>query len=142
METFEVNLNSLQPSQLYICADKVAEVELTMSRRDTMTIDPVPVKRLGLRTVLTDGHTRALVAFRQGRRSVPAYWESDKLDWEAYEICVQWCLQEGIRSIADLQERVVTAERYEQLWYTRCPAMHLQLAAQRKTGQDTTNASG
>ena len=138
MRTFKANLNDLQPSQLHIYSDKLAEVERSMGCTRGCSMDPLPVRRLGPRTVLTDGHTRALAAFRQGRSSVLAYWETDELDWEAYEVCVQWCLQEGIHSVADLQTRVVTAEQYEELWYTRCRAMHERLSTQREEGEGTT----
>jgi len=132
MDTFEANLSDLQPSQLYICSDKLAEVARSMRTEQDSSIDPLPVTRLGPRTVLTDGHTRAFAAFVQGRRYVQVYWETDRLDWEAYEACVQWCLQERIHSVADLHARIVTAEQYEELWYKRCRAMHGRLAAQRK----------
>ena len=135
METFEINLVDLQPSQLYISADKLAKVERSM-RDAAARPEPLPVERVGPRTVLTDGHTRALAAYRAGARSVPVYRETDELDWAAYEICVRWCLDAGIRSIADLQTRIVTADRYEDLWYARCRALHEQLNRRRAAGND------
>ena len=141
MDTFEANPTDLQPSQLYICSDKLAEVERSMRTQQDSSIDPLPVKRLGPRPVLTDGHTRAFVAFLQGRTYVRVYWETDQLDWEAYEACVQWCLEKGIRSVADLQTRVVTAEQYEELWCKRCHVLHARLATQRKEAEGTTRSS-
>jgi len=132
---FEADLSDLQPSQLYICSEKLAEVLRSMETGAAGPIEPVPVKRLGSATVLTDGHTRAFAAFRSGRSSVPACWEIDDLDWEAYEICVQWCLQEGIRTVGDLRDRVIPAEQYERLWHQRCRAMHERLARQRNQGR-------
>ena len=73
MKTFEANLSDLQPSQLYICSDKLAAVERSLTENAASEIDPVPVKRLGARIVLTDGHTRAFAAFRQYRRTVDQY---------------------------------------------------------------------
>ena len=141
MRTFQANLDDLQPSQLYICSDKLAAVERAMERTESAAINPLPVKRLGPRTVLTDGHTRAFAAFRQGSRSVPACWDTDDLDWEAYEICVEWCLEEGVRMVADLQTRLVTAEQYEELWLTRCRVMHEQLAEQRRRKPPASDSS-
>lgn len=137
MGTFEATLDELQPSQLYICAEKLAEVERSLGSASSGSMEPVPIKRLASRTVLTDGHTRAFAAFRQGWESVPAYWETDRLHWEAYRICVEWCHQEGIYSVADLRSRVVTADRYEVLWYERCRAMHERLTRQRKSREGT-----
>ena len=65
--------------------------------------------------MLTDGHTRALAALLAGRTEVRACWETGGLDWEAYRICVRWCAQEGIRTVADLGGRVVSARDYEGL---------------------------
>lgn len=134
METFEASLSDLQPGQLYISSEKLAEVERSMHTAHGSSIPPLPVKRLASRTVLTDGHTRAFAAFQKGHRFVPAYWETEELDWEAYGICVQWCLQEGIHSVADLQSRVVPTDEYERLWYGRCRLLHSQLAVKRETG--------
>lgn len=130
-ETFEADLADLQPSQLYISADKLAEVQRGAREGANSQPDPLPVRELAGRWVLTDGHTRALAAHLSGRRTVPVCRDRDDLDWEAYEICVGWCLEEGIRTIADLEHRVVAAERYEELWLERCRSMHRELAAQR-----------
>ena len=133
MDTFEASLADLQPSQIYICRDKLAKVEQAMTDVGWDRIEPVPVKRLGARLVLTDGHTRAVAALRQGRKTILACWENEDLDWEAYEICVAWCLAEGIQSIADLASRIVSRDEYEKLWYERCRALHRRLAEQRET---------
>lgn len=131
MEPFEAALGDLQPSQLYINADKLTEVQCERDEEPGSSVVPLPVKRLGGRIVLTDGHTRALAAHLQGRTVVAVCPDADDLDWEAYEICVGWCLDEGIRAIADLEPRVVAAEQYEELWIERCRSMHRELAAQR-----------
>ena len=131
MKTFDVDLSNLQPSQLYICLDKLVEVRRSIAGDRGALVEAVPVRRIGTRVALTDGHTRAFAAFERGRTSIRAYWETDELDWAAYEICVGWCLQAGIRSVTDLQCRIVTGEQYEKLWYTRCRAMHQRLAERR-----------
>ena len=137
MGSFDANLAELQPSQLYICAEKLAEVERSLRNASGRSMEPVPVKQLGSRAALTDGHTRAFAALQQGWESVPAYWETDELDWEAYEICVEWCHQEGIYSVADLRTRIITADQYEVLWYERCRAMHERLAQQREPRKES-----
>jgi len=129
--TFLKRLDELQPSQLFVSAEKLSRV---MSRRDPLTVEtlePVPLKRLGGRVVLTDGHTRALAAFLAGLTEIRAFWDQDDLDWEAYEICVAWCREEGIRAVPDLKDRVVPPEDYEVLWLDRCRRMHRELEARR-----------
>lgn len=79
-----------------------------------------------------DGHTRAFAAFLHNVSAIPVYWEDEELDWDAYEICVDWCKGEGIRTIEDLKNRVVSQEDYEILWYRRCEKMQQNLAERKR----------
>lgn len=133
--TFTVILLELQPSQLYISSEKLAEMLRTVDFSTPDALDPLPIKRLGTKTILTDGHTRAFAAFRSGLSQARAFWDTDELDWEAYQICVDWCIQEGISSIADLADRVVSPQEYDELWHKRCDAMHRMLEDKRRIGQ-------
>jgi len=132
METFEANLTDLQPSQLYLSDEKLAEVERSLAAGEVL--DPVPVIHLDGREVLTDGHTRAFAAFRRGDRTIPAIRETDELDWDAYRVCVGWCLEAGIASVADLEGRIVPGGRFEELWIRRCRRMHRQLRSSGDEG--------
>ena len=125
-ETFILRLDEIQPSQLYLNEAKVAAVQAGRG-----SPEPLPVKRLGGQVVLTDGHTRAFVAWQAGQRHVEVYWDGDELDWEAYEICVDWCRAEGIHTVADLAHRIVPAEDYKVVWLARCARMQRRLAAAR-----------
>ena len=138
MNNFEVNLSDLQPSQLYICLDKLAVVERETITNCESSFSPLPVKMIASRITLTDGHTRALAARRRGCKSVQVYWDRDELDWESYEICVQWCIDANIHSVLDLESRIVTVAQYAELWIERCSAMHARLASLRKTGEGAT----
>jgi hypothetical protein len=129
-EPFVLSLEEIQPSQLYINHAKLAKVQAGSG-----SLAPLPVKRLGGRVVLTDGHTRALVAWQAGRTHIEVYWDRDELDWEAYEICVAWCDEAGIRTAADLASRVVTPEVYEMAWLQRCARMQRALAERRRSEQ-------
>jgi hypothetical protein len=105
-----------------------------MRKSDQMKADslkPIPVKKLGKHVIFVDRHTRAFAAFLHGLSEVRVLWEDDELDWEAYEICVEWCKEEGIYTIADLKDRVVSAEEYEVLWLKRCKEMQEGLASER-----------
>ncbi len=62
---------------------------------------------------------------------VTVFWDEDELDWEAYEICVDWCKEAGIHTIADLKNRVVASEEYKVLWLRRCRDMHRDLEKRR-----------
>ncbi|MEM3612480.1 MAG: hypothetical protein QXQ85_01455 [Candidatus Bathyarchaeia archaeon] len=115
-----MKLSEIQPSQLYICSEKLSEVMKTFDGNNPMAMEPVPVKKLGEDVIFVDGHTRAFAAFLCGFSEVPVYWENEELNWDAYKICVEWCKREGIRTIADLENRIVSQRDYERLWYERC----------------------
>jgi hypothetical protein len=138
IETFEIDLSQLRPSQLYICAEKRAAMEQTSSG-DGGDVEPVPLKVLDGRTVLTDGHTRAVAAYRADRESISAYGDGDDLDWDAYRVGVRWCLDRGVRSLANLATRIVTADQYEGMWLRRCRELHERLARERKPRTTSEN---
>lgn len=122
-----VPLHDLQPSQLYVSEEKLKAVLAAWPDRDVASLGPVPVRRYGNRLVTTDGHTRLLAAYRAGLDAVYVVDDADELDDEAYEICVGWCLAEGVRSVADLDARVLDAAAFERLWLARCHRMHQDL---------------
>lgn len=130
---FLVAIDRLQPSQLYVSAEKLARVREMIASSGPASLAPLPVVRLGKDEVLTDGHTRAYAAWSSGQRSLRVAWDRDELDMEAYAICVGWCTGEGIRAISGLEDRVVSTDAYQRLWLDRCAAMH-RLLATRRTG--------
>ena len=131
-DSFPLSLAEIQPSQLFISTAKLARLLATWGPPHIEALPPVPVKHLDGRIVATDGHTRAFAAYRRGFSEVPVYWDEDDLDWEAYRICVDWCLAEGIRTVTDLEGRLLAPEDYDVLWLGRCRAMHEMLALRRR----------
>ena len=132
MKQYLIKLSDVQPSQLYISVAKLEALHPAVGASAPSSVEPVPIKRLGDDVVYTDGHTRAMAAHLAGMKEIPAVWDEDDLDWEAYEICVRWCKEEGIRTVADLASRIVDEEDYEKLWLARCRKMHDELARDRK----------
>ncbi len=128
---FTMRLEDIQPSQLFINAEKLSHVLRTFDPSDPETLPPIPVRKLAGQIIFTDGHTRALAAFLSGHPEIRVFWDEDELDWEAYAICVQWCREEGIRTIADLKDRVIPREEYERLWIQRCQQMQQTLERKR-----------
>lgn len=122
---FLVPLAGLQPSQLCISEGKLRLVREWFDPGDQACFDPIPLKRLDGRIVMTDGHTRAVAAHFAGWSSVPACWDEDDLDMRAYTVDVQWCEEEVIRSPIDLAGRIVPHRAYERLWRKRCMEMEL-----------------
>jgi hypothetical protein len=130
--TFQMELHSIQPSQLYINSRKLDSIMKNLERSKPMLIEPIPIKKLGNQVVFVDGHTRALAAFLLGFSEIPVYWEDEELDWDEYEICVEWCKEEGIRTISDLKNRIVSPRNYQVLWLDRCGRMQKELKEKRK----------
>lgn len=122
---FTVPLASLQPSQLYISAGKLRLVHEWFDAENTACLDPIPVKKLDGKTVMLDGHTRAVAAYLARWQEVPAYWDTADYDMRAYQMDVQWCAQEGIHSPAELAARIVPHKEFERLWRKRCMEMNV-----------------
>ncbi|UCE96669.1 MAG: hypothetical protein JSV51_03485 [Candidatus Bathyarchaeota archaeon] len=130
-ETLLMELKEIQPSQLYISSQKLSSVMENFALKPRL-MEPIPIKELSDRIIFVDGHTRAFAALLNRFPKVPVYWEDEELDWEAYEICVRWCLEEKIYTIADLKNRVIPHQEYKKLWYDRCAKMQKELEEKRK----------
>ena len=130
-ETFLMSLKEIQPSQLYVSNEKLTIVMEALGSDDSGSIEPIPVKELNGEIVSTDGHTRALALHLKGHSEVEVEWEDMELDWEAYEICVAWCKEEGVHSIIDLKNRIIDPPEYQVLWLDRCREMQEALEAKR-----------
>lgn len=122
-QVFSMPLAKLQPSQLYINEGKLRLARSWFDSGDRMSMDPIPVKELDGRIVMTDGHTRAVLAYLSGWENVPVYWETYELSWNAYRLDIKWCDEESIHSPIDLAERIVPHKDYERLWRKRCMEM-------------------
>ena len=136
MELSGLKLSDIHPSQFYISLEKLRQVEKWFRPDDLSHFEPVPVKYLNGRIIFTDGHTRAFAAYRKGLAKIPLVWDEDELDWEAYQLCADACRKRGIRSVADLEERVISGEDYELLWNNWCEVLHEVLELQRADGLD------
>ena len=137
-KVFKANLSQIQPSQLYISAEKLASLLASKALIDANAFKAVPVKKLGSRVVFTDGHTRAFALFQSGVSEICVYLDDDELDWEAYQICVDWCVKENICSIEDLKDRIISEEDYKILWLKRCSDMQSMLAEKRNAAHSLT----
>ncbi|MBN2154839.1 MAG: hypothetical protein JW776_02190 [Candidatus Lokiarchaeota archaeon] len=131
VEIFPIQTVKIQPSQLYISEQKLQKIQNRLDSMKPMLEEPIPIKNLHGKTIFVDGHTRALALYLLDKKTIPVYWEYEELDWEAYEVCVQWCLDEGIHTVLDLLPRIVPHEEYVKLWYRRCDKLHHDLEMKR-----------
>jgi hypothetical protein len=128
--SFWMKLADIQPSQLYISEQKLFRV---LDGYPNSLLEALPVKRLEGKVIFTDGHTRAFLASLMGLSKINVYWDQDDLDWQAYQICVDWCIQADIRKIDDLAGHVVTEDQYAIKWLQRCNELHRRLEIQRNS---------
>jgi hypothetical protein len=117
---FFMNIEDIQPSQLYINARKLELVTDWFQPELIDSYEAIPIKELNGRIIFTDGHTRAYVTFKKGFHSIKVYWDEDELDLRLYQSCVDWCLGAGISSVKDFDNRVIDPIEYEKLWIKRC----------------------
>jgi hypothetical protein len=122
-----MDLKDIQPSQLYISSKKLENVLAWFTPIDYDSYDALPIKSLNGKIIFTDGHTRAYATYISGVKTIKVYWDEDELDWNAYQICVDWCNSEGINSIEDLHARVIEPSEYEVLWIERCRNLYKEL---------------
>jgi len=130
---FLMKLDQIQPCKLFVDSEKLSYVLGNYDRFRPELLEPLPVKKFGNDVVLMDCHTIALAAYLRGISEVRVYWDEEESDYDAYQICVDWCKNEGVHSIADLRDRVVSAKEYDVLWRERCEKMLQDLEAKRAT---------
>ncbi len=120
-EPFTLPLTAVQPSQLCLDGSKFSHVTRWFDF-DAPNYQPLPVREFDGRWTLTDGHTRAFVAYLSVARELRVVRDSDGISVSGYERCVSWCRDEGITEISDLAGRVTT-EAFEARWVDRCRSL-------------------
>lgn len=126
METFEISMEELGVTQLYLNQRKLTAVKEKTQQEDFQGFDPLPVYDFGDgKPVLTDGHHRAFAAWQTGRRTLEVYWDKDpntvgKLSQRLYRMELKWCEEAGIRKVSDLENRILQPPAYEFFWLERC----------------------
>ena len=128
----KIALLDIQPSQFYVSEEKILNIKKWFDPNDLSNFEPIPIKELDGRIIFTDGHTRAWTAFLSGVSHVPLVWDEDELDWEAYRICVDACIERGVCSVADFLGRVLSGADYKIKWNGWCDKMHAELELKRK----------
>jgi hypothetical protein len=123
-KVFLLDLEKIQPSQLYLNNNKLKSSLNTLKSNDFQSYEPIPIKVLNHKYIATDGHHRAFILWQRGEKRVRVEWEDEDLDWDLYEICVKWCEKEGIFTICDLKDRIIDDKAYEKLWLNRCKNMY------------------
>jgi hypothetical protein len=118
-------VEDLRPTQLYLSSAKLAAV-VDWFDFDAPAYDPLPAFEYDGDWYLSDGHTRAFVAWLAGETTLRVERDTEvreAYDFEVYRTCIEWCAEAGVESVADLRGRVVDPATYEEEWVERCRAV-------------------
>lgn len=124
--TMDYPLLELGVSQLYLSRDKLRSVQSWLRAASAARMSPLPVHDFGNgRYTLTDGHTRAYVAWQLGLARIPIVYDHDDIVARGmgptlYRMDIEWCSRFGIRDVRQLADRIVDGAEYERLWIRRC----------------------
>ena len=84
IDIHSLTIRDLQPSQFYISNEKIENIKKWFDPKDLSNFESIPIKQLDGEIVITDGHTRLVVALLSGLESVPLIWDEDDLSWNMY----------------------------------------------------------
>lgn len=130
MKTFEVKIEQLQPSQIYINQVKLEKVKVWLTREH---LPVLPVIKIAGKLVLTDGHTRAVAALLAGCEKIPVCFdEEDELDLESYQTYVAWAVAENIDTPRKLMSRIISETDFQRLWIDRCEKLGQELKKKKE----------
>lgn len=115
-DVFYLPIEQLQPSQLYISEGKLRVASQWFEGLPASQMDPIPVISCQGRTVMTDGHTRAVLAHLNQWKELPCYQDTDRLEMDLYAERLRRCMAEGVTCIGDLASRVIPHKEYNRLW--------------------------
>ncbi len=122
----QINIDSLGLSQIWLSSEKIASVEKWFRPERMDMFRPLPVHDFGNgEYTLTDGHTRTYVAYRNGVRTLPVFYDTDEVvvnpvGQMLYKADIEWCGRFGLSHISRLKNRIISGSAYRKLWIERC----------------------
>ena len=121
-----ISITELGLSQIYLNNQKLLNIEKWFNPSDLSNFQPLPVHDFGNeRLTLTDGHSRAFVAYKHGVDKIPIVYDTDNIVTSEtgqmlYKNDIIWCERFNIKNICDLESRIISNEDYQDLWIDRC----------------------
>ena len=121
-----ISIRTLGLSQIFLNEDKLIRIQQWFDPKDMGKFQPLPVHDFGNgKLTLTDGHSRAFVAYKAGLEVLPVVYDVDDIVTSPtgqmlYKNDIAWCARFRLENIADLENRIISNEEYEALWIDRC----------------------
>ncbi len=109
----EMDLLDLGISQLYLCERKIRGVMGWFDPSQAAAHAPLPVRNFGSgRFTLTDGHSRAYVAYKQGVKRLLVVQDEEEIvtgetGQKLYRQDILWCERFSLRTIGNLENRIL-----------------------------------
>jgi hypothetical protein len=128
-------IDELRPNNWYINRAKLDRVRAAWASGDEDSLPPVLVTHIDCELSLIDGHARTFAAYEAGATEIRGeYQQLEEIEGSTalYEHIHRRGPELGVRSIADLADRVVDPEDHERLWIGYCEAW----LAERALGSD------
>jgi len=113
-------------SQIYLNEDKIRAIEKWFNPDNMDIFEPLTVHDYGNgKYTLTDGHSRAYVAYKNGLTGIPIVYDNDEIvageiGQKLYRTDIEWCNRFSIYNISHLKHRIISNEDYQRLWVERC----------------------
>ena len=123
---FNVELNDLGLSQIYLNRNKIDAIKHWFSIKNSDDYDPLPVYDFGDgKLTLTDGHSRAFVAYQLGIKKIKVQYDQDEVvtgitGQKLYKQSLIWCKRFSIDNIGKLEDRIISNEDFTHYWIERC----------------------
>ena len=121
-----ISVDSLGLSQIYLSSDKIAAVTKWFNQQFMDNFQPLRVHDFGNNTyTITDGHTRAFIAYKNGVSVLPALYDNDdiivnQVGQMLYKADIEWCSRFKLSHIKHLENRILSKDAYQKLWIERC----------------------
>lgn len=121
-----MNIDLLGLSQIYLSSEKIASVTKWFEPQCMEDFKPLPVHDFGNNMyTLTDGHTRAYVAYKNGVSVLPVVYDNDdivtnQVGQMLYKADIDWCKRFKLSHIKHLGSRILNKSTYQKLWIVRC----------------------
>ena len=121
-------------SQIYLNEEKIEAIEKWFNPEKMDMFEPLTVHDYGNgQYTLTDGHSRAFVAHKNGLTVIPIVYDTDEIvagaiGQKLYKADIEWCNRFSIYNISHLEHRILSNEDYQRLWIERCDRSYNLLA--------------
>lgn len=121
-----MNIDLLGLSQIYLNQDKITSIMGWFHPPYMDNFKPLSVHDFGNNAyTITDGHTRAYVAYKSGISYLPVQYDNDDLvagevGQMLYKADLEWCQRFRLTHIKQLENRILDNSSYQKLWIGRC----------------------